>query len=277
MEIFVLKYLIMFSIFISSSLEYAKTIIFDLHGVLLERSTSKTASKLGYIDCGRYTLFSGYSLEERCEELLGALPQHELKDVKLKGQSLPKPIGEWLKGEKKAEDMIKEINNFFDKSKHLFKSDLEDRLIRSVIDLMAPKNLAYVVQPIQDMSKLVQECKKQKDKSGKPKHNLLILSNWDKESFPLIKKNCKSVFKHFDDKHIIISADVKLLKPEAELFNHIIKKFKLDPKDCVFIDDQEENVAAAKKAGIEAIHHKDYKTTRQKFIDLDIIETKKKK
>lgn len=271
-----LKYLIMFSIFISSSLENAKTIIFDLHGVLLERSTSKTASKLGYIDCGRYALFSGDSLEERCEELLACLPQHELKDAKIKNQSLPKPIGQWLKGEKKASDMIKEINEFFDSSKHLFKSDLENRLIRSAIDLMAPDNMAYVVQPINEMIKLVRECKNQKDKNGKQKHNLLILSNWDKESFPLVKKKCKNLFKHFDDKHIIISADVKLLKPESEMFNHILKKFKLNPKDCVFIDDQEENVSAAKKAGIESIQHKDYKTTRQKFIDLDILETKKK-
>ena len=276
-----LKYFIMLNIFISSLSINAKTIIFDLHGVLLDRCPTKTGYHIGYLNYASYSVSSatrGFSLEQRCQDFLMTLEQHELKDAKFKDQPLPKIIGQWLRGEKTADELVKEINSCVDKSKDFFKSELEEKMIRSVIDLMLPDNLAFVVKPVNDMVRLVQECKMQKDRDGKPKHNLLILSNWDKESFPLIKKNCKKLFKHFDEKNIVISSEVKLLKPETEIFQHVIKKFNLDPKDCIFIDDQKENTKAAEGARIaDVIQHRNYEDTRQKLIDLKVIDDKSNK
>jgi putative hydrolase of the HAD superfamily len=266
-----------FSIFLAD----AKTIIFDLHGVLLERSKNGSASHIGYLNYGSYCISSstkGLSFEQRCQDFLKTLEQYEVKEAKLQNEPLPKIIGQWLKGEKKAQDLIKEINIFIEKSKDFFKSDLEERMIKSALELMLPDKLTSVVNPVKDMARLVEECKIQKDKDGKQRHTLLILSNWDKESFPLIKKKCKKLFKHFDEKNIIISGEVGYIKPEKEIYSHIIDKFKLNPEDCIFIDDQEENIEAAKKAGIKnSIHHKEYEVTRKKLMDLEILEDKSNK
>ena len=271
-----LRYLIMLNIMFVFALSNAKTIIFDLHGVLLERCTQRTGSHLGFLNCASYYMSSSFNLEDRCQEFLKLLEQHETAS-KLKDQPMPKVIAEWLKGEKKAADMIKEIKAHADKAKDFFQSNLEETLIRSVIDLMSPENLAFVVKPMKDMVRLVEECKIQKDKNGKPKHNLLILSNWDKESFPLIKKKCIKLFKHFDEKNIVISGEVNMLKPDKAIYEHILKKHKLDPSDCIYIDDQEENIKiASSECKIKSIHHKDYKTTRQKLIEFGFIEDKRK-
>jgi len=52
------------------------------------------------------------------------------------------------------------------------------------------------------------------------------------------------------------------LKPSKDAFDHILKEFKVLPKDSVFIDDTEKNIVAAKSYGIEAIRF----TTLSKLI-----------
>jgi len=44
-------------------------------------------------------------------------------------------------------------------------------------------------------------------------------------------------------------------KPSPEFFKRALDKFKLDPAECVFIDDIEENVLAGRAAGIDSIQH----------------------
>lgn len=51
----------------------------------------------------------------------------------------------------------------------------------------------------------------------------------------------------------VFSCDVKLIKPDPKIYECIIKKYNLVPSECVFIDDLEKNVNAAKKIGFHAI------------------------
>jgi putative hydrolase of the HAD superfamily len=52
---------------------------------------------------------------------------------------------------------------------------------------------------------------------------------------------------------IVISAHVKMLKPEPEIFEHIAREHALAPQETVCIDDHAPNVVAAGQLGFHAI------------------------
>ena len=51
----------------------------------------------------------------------------------------------------------------------------------------------------------------------------------------------------------IISCEHKVLKPEREIYEILFSTFSLDPSECVFIDDVEENIEGGKKCGMDGI------------------------
>lgn len=52
---------------------------------------------------------------------------------------------------------------------------------------------------------------------------------------------------------IIVSSDVKMLKPDREIYLYLLEKYKLVPEECLFIDDREENVLGAKECGLQGV------------------------
>ena len=52
----------------------------------------------------------------------------------------------------------------------------------------------------------------------------------------------------------ILSYQEKVIKPMPEIYEILIKRYKLIPEECVFIDDTMPNLAAAEKFGIHTIH-----------------------
>lgn len=50
----------------------------------------------------------------------------------------------------------------------------------------------------------------------------------------------------------IVSADVKMLKPEQEIYRELYRQFSLDPAECFFIDDSPINVDGAWLSGMQA-------------------------
>jgi len=61
--------------------------------------------------------------------------------------------------------------------------------------------------------------------------------------------------KHFDE--IVISSEVGLIKPEPEIFQHILDKLGATPDECIFIDDNPRNTAGAESIGIHGIVYTD--------------------
>ena len=55
----------------------------------------------------------------------------------------------------------------------------------------------------------------------------------------------------------LISAEVKLLKPDPQIYKALLKKYQLKASECVFIDDRLENVQAAFALGFAGIQMKD--------------------
>lgn len=87
-------------------------------------------------------------------------------------------------------------------------------------------------------------------------YHLYILSNY---STAMLKqtRSMMSFLKYMDG--VVFSCDVKQIKPEADIYRTLLNRYSLDPKKTIFIDDREENCAAARKEGIHAICFKSFK------------------
>jgi epoxide hydrolase-like predicted phosphatase len=60
---------------------------------------------------------------------------------------------------------------------------------------------------------------------------------------------------HFEDAfdELIISAEVKLAKPDRRIFQLAVERMGVEPDQAIFIDDFRHNVEAARAAGLQAI------------------------
>ena len=56
----------------------------------------------------------------------------------------------------------------------------------------------------------------------------------------------------------IFSCNVKLIKPDRRIYEKLITQYSLIPENCIFIDDNADNIKAANKLGINAIRFTDY-------------------
>ena len=84
----------------------------------------------------------------------------------------------------------------------------------------------------------------------KNKYKLAIISN-DSSRWSKYLREKFDLNKYFDV--ISISGDLKIQKPDERIFLHTIEKLGLKPEDCIYIDDREGNLEAAKKVGMNPI------------------------
>jgi putative hydrolase of the HAD superfamily len=67
---------------------------------------------------------------------------------------------------------------------------------------------------------------------------------------------------------VVISAEVGMRKPEEAIFRHTAALLGLEPRECVFIDDIEANVAAAEAIGLVGLHHREPGPTTERLAAL---------
>jgi len=85
------------------------------------------------------------------------------------------------------------------------------------------------------------------------KYRLLALTNWSSETFPIALYKFEFL-KYFEG--IVVSGDEKTTKPSPKIYELLIERYRLSPENCVFIDDNFDNIMAAKEFGIYGIHYK---------------------
>jgi HAD superfamily hydrolase (TIGR01509 family) len=54
-------------------------------------------------------------------------------------------------------------------------------------------------------------------------------------------------------KYTAVSGDLKMAKPEPEIFQHLLGVIGRPAAACAFIDDNEANIATASRLGIKAV------------------------
>lgn len=63
----------------------------------------------------------------------------------------------------------------------------------------------------------------------------------------------------FDE--VVISGEIGMRKPEARIFEHALGRVGLAGHECVFVDDIEANITAARALGIVGVHHREPELT----------------
>ena len=67
---------------------------------------------------------------------------------------------------------------------------------------------------------------------------------------------------------VVVSSDVKMIKPNPAVYEYILKKYDLKPEECLFIDDVEANVKAAEAVGIKGFVFKNNYEKLKEVLDV---------
>jgi putative hydrolase of the HAD superfamily len=84
----------------------------------------------------------------------------------------------------------------------------------------------------------------------RPPYRTAVLSNADSTLMHRLSQ-VHRIHHLFDD--IVCSADVGMAKPEPEIYALAARRLGFPPAECVFIDDLERNVDAAREAGMHGV------------------------
>lgn len=76
------------------------------------------------------------------------------------------------------------------------------------------------------------------------------LTNWSMETFPEAREHFGIL--QMIDRYVVSGAE-GLVKPDHRLFQVLLDRYSLKAKECTFIDDNPDNVAAAKALGMTGI------------------------
>ena len=244
--------LFIFVILFLASPGYCANIIFDLGGVLIHTSSLKACRKMGFYNLLKLMIHVNNPLRLK-QKLFDILDKVEAQYPNIygaqdgKGKTLPAIMCDWLTGAKTNTEIKNQIHTFIDENPEKFNNDSEKEIIKIIINItFTPQKLTEIRTIIKESFTFVKECKEQG-------HDLYILSNWDTESFELIREKFYELFELFDQDKIIISGQIGLLKPDPKIYKYFLTKYNIDPQTCIFYDDQEINVKAAIHAGIYGV------------------------
>lgn len=65
----------------------------------------------------------------------------------------------------------------------------------------------------------------------------------------------------------VFSCHVKLIKPDPAIYAIMCEKYNLNPRECLFIDDNAANIAAAKEFGLHAVLFEGYEKSYVMIMD----------
>jgi len=160
-------------------------------------------------------------------------------------------VDQWLASKLTDTEILNRIDTYVDN--WAFKTPIkttafENESIKKIMRVMfAAESIARNTRPIKKASRLVQKCT--------AKYTQYILSNWQKESFEKIYQTPqnRTLFAAFLPEHVISSGSCGLVKPHRSIFEYLLTKNNLTADECLFIDDQEENVLQARACGMHAL------------------------
>jgi len=161
------------------------------------------------------------------------------------GTALPYLMCAWLNGSMTNKNILSLILCTIEDHPEWFCHTAEKQAICNLITMIfTPEHFIATRKLYKHGIRFIKACKK----NG---HQVYILSNWDSESFALLKEKYALLFDLCDG--ILISGDSKSLKPSSSIYTTLLERYNLTPQECWFIDDQHENVQAAQALGIKGL------------------------
>ena len=260
---------------------HAKVLLWDLGGVLFEPSKLGVAMEIGlsnFVSHAFWDLSSPNITSTLFNVLTEMMPNDKTFPLiagSHSGRNLPPIMSHWQAGTITGRDIISRSRPLLRElyTYDYFESKSHKKLISSCIEKMFnPEVLAQNIYPAKEGIRLLEECEKLRNKDGTKRHRLFVFSNWDHISFDIFRKKHRKFFNKFEG--IVISGQIKRVKPSKEAYDYIVETYNLDPKECVLIDDQRMNTRAAKKYGMKTalIRYRDFVKLRRDLVKLQVLE-----
>ena len=111
------------------------------------------------------------------------------------------------------------------------------------IELYHSKWLEMLTGEMPGMRQLVEELILEK-------YEIFGLTNWSMETFPTAREHF-SILRLID--RYVVSGAEGFVKPDPRLFQILLDRYNLKAEESIFVDDNPDNVAAARKMGMKGI------------------------
>lgn len=136
------------------------------------------------------------------------------------------------------------------------RSGLKQELIEDIFT-----NASNVLSLKSDTVKIIEDI------SG-TEHKLYVLSNMHDQYARSLTADF-NFWHHFDG--IVFSCDVKMVKPERDIYHHILDKYNLTPENTIFIDDTMPNINTACDIGIDGLLFTDPAALKDELIKKGVL------
>lgn len=94
------------------------------------------------------------------------------------------------------------------------------------------------------------------------------LTNWSAETFPIARERYE--FLNWFEQ-LVVSGEERVKKPDPRIFRILLDRIERSASECVFIDDNSENVAVAADMGFNVIHFVEPTQLRTELVALGVL------
>jgi FMN phosphatase YigB (HAD superfamily) len=200
---------------------------------------------LSHLECKALSILEETGKQLSTPEMLILLPS---------GHPAPEIICSWYAGKITQEQAIHKVTAALEKNNLIISSHEEKITLQNMlIAVFNPILLGEHLFPIAQGLELLEQC------AHNRQNKLFVLSNIDPYSFTYFYTTLpgKLLFRYFDQKNICISGQVGAIKPHREIYDYFLSTYKLEPKSCIFIDNQPENFYWPRQFGISCVELKE--------------------
>lgn len=232
----------------------SRTIIFDATNVLFQENKSGFVEKIGM---GRLTSYAithwknpGHTTLDTLDKISRLPNQKPPVSFTICSRTMPRCIVELQQGTKTCAQVQMELEQCIEQlaQEKYFGSEKERKIVQEIITLILnPDEVSLLTKPVKPMVKMMKKLKN----DG---HNLYLFANVPQEIFTSLKKTHPEIIQLFDG--VVISSQVKMVKPDPNIFKYLISKHKLTPEKCIIIDEQKESIHIAQELGMKGIVYK---------------------
>ena len=249
------------------------TLLFDLGGVLFKASPWQYAQAMNLSAIVSHVTLdwkipSTKRIFTFIDELGFPAPEGFIRTRSTKGIELPLALCLYQAGYISRDDILKRADEVVPRlcKENFFVSEREERVLRDALSVaINPELNTQVNRLVTETFTLLKELRATNN------YKLIAVSNWDRWSFAQQKAKFPEVFELFDD--LIISGEIGLIKPHPAIFNHVLEKHGLLKEECLFIDDQLENIEAAERLAIPSVHFTNAYDLHDQLYELGILHT----
>lgn len=255
------------------------TFIFDLDGVLVQKSSIRASYQIGP---GKFLgWYNPFQIKRKVFTFLDLIAPHDgsVPEICYAKKHMPLLLCQWLMGLKTTKEIRAFIKDAFEKYKTFFANEREQKLAYAIaMCIFTPKKMSFMIIPHKKGIKLFKKLAKQTNEVGLPLHKMYILSNWDCESFQILAQHRKlqKIFTRCDG--YVVSGFVQLMKPDPRIFEYTFEQHNIDPHNelTIYFDDQSQNIESAESLGKQkliCLHCKNgkFKAAKRKLRELNLI------